>query len=187
VTARPMRGPAPTDRGTARGYMPRAETVEWASPPELMVQLREEFGPFELDPAATPENAQAPRFYSEREDGLRQPWNARSVYVNPPYGHGLGAWVRRAVEAARAGAVVVMLLPARTDTAWFHDCVWDAQQHRPRPGVEVRLLRGRVRYGGRGSAPFPSMVVVFRPLPPGEAGPSLKPGRGGIGDSGPQE
>ena len=79
-----------------------------------------------------------------------------AVWCNPPYGRNVGRWVQKASETAKAGDVVVMLLPARTDTAWFHDLIWQK--------AEVRFVRGRLKFGGcKNAAPFPSMVVVFRP------------------------
>ena len=76
--------------------------------------------------------------------------------MNPPYGRKIGIWVKKAKEAAtQEKATVVCLLPARTDTAWWHDYVMKAN--------EIRLIRGRLKFGdGKGSAPFPSAVVVFR-------------------------
>ena len=76
--------------------------------------------------------------------------------MNPPYGRKIGAWVQKAYESAHSGALVVCLLPARSDTEWFHRYVTRAS--------EVRFLRGRLRFGGgEHPAPFPSVVVVFRP------------------------
>ena len=127
----------------------------WATPRALFDSLNAEFGPFELDPCASVENAKCERFFTKEQDGLKQEW-AGKVFMNPPYGREIGAWVKKAFEAAkRGGATVVCLLPARTDTAWWHD--YCAQG-------EVRFLRGRVKFeGATNSAPFPSAIVVFRP------------------------
>jgi len=76
------------------------------------------------------------------------------VFCNPPYSHGIGTWVRKGYEEAERGATVVMLIPARTETAWWHDYVMHA--------AEIWLIRGRMRFGGHTiNAPFPSCVVVF--------------------------
>lgn len=138
-------------------------TNEWTTPDEFFAPLDAEFR-FDLDPCATSENAKCARFFTQEIDGLTQPWNATAVFMNPPYGRDLGAWVRKAhreVQAGRAG-VVVCLIPARTDTGYWHDCVMRA--------AEVRLVRRRITFGGSirhgrdraAAAPFPSAVVVMR-------------------------
>ena len=131
-----------------------SERVTWATPWPLFRALDVEFG-FELDVCALPENAKCARYFTPDDDGLSKMWRG-ICWMNPPYGRVIGAWVRKAFESAAAGATVVCLLPARTDTAWWHDYVLRA--------AEVRFLRGRVRFvGAKASAPFPSAVVVFRP------------------------
>src|SRR5262249_39145220 len=110
--------------------------------------------PFDLDPCATAANAKAPRFYTRDDDGLRQPWTGR-VFCNPPYGRVIAEWVAKAKAAAATTAeLVVLLVPARTDTRWWHEHVADA---------EGGFLPGRVRFvEAKSGAPFPSAVVVFR-------------------------
>lgn len=141
---------------------------DWETPPELFADLVDWYGTFDLDAAASAENALCARFYADRS--LERDWTVdydgyrfSRVYVNPPYGRGVGAWVAKAAEAAALGVEVVMLLPARTDTVWFHAYIWKKQ------GVEVTFLRGRIKFRLRGEvlnpAPFPSMVVVFRAVP----------------------
>ena len=126
-----------------------------------MARLAARWGPFDLDPCATAENAKAPRFYTRADDGLRRPWTGR-VFCNPPYGRAIAAWVAKAREAATTTAdLVVLLVPARTDTRWCHEHVAHA---------EVEFLPGRVRFvGAKAGAPFPSAVVVFRNAKPGAA------------------
>lgn len=127
---------------------------DWATPAGLFAQLDAEFR-FDLDACATAANAKCRRYFSEAEDGLTKRWSGR-VFVNPPYGRSLAAWVRKAYESVRAAEaeVVVCLLPVRTDTAWWHEYVQQG---------EVRFLRGRLRFGdATAPAPFPSAVVVFR-------------------------
>jgi phage N-6-adenine-methyltransferase len=125
----------------------------WGTPPDLFAALDREFG-FTLDACASAENATCARYYSREDDGLAQPW-AGVVFCNPPYGREIGRWVRKAAESARSGATVVCLLPARTDTHWWH--CWAMRG-------EIRFLRGRLRFvGARWNAPFPSAVVIFRP------------------------
>jgi phage N-6-adenine-methyltransferase len=135
-----------------------SRSCEWATPPELFAALATEFGPFDLDVCATPENAKCGRYFTRADDGLRQRWSGR-VWMNPPYGRAIGQWMERALEAARSGEAeaVVCLVPARTDTRWWHDYAAQGQ---------VRFLPGRVRFsGGKNSAPFPSAVVMFRNAP----------------------
>lgn len=133
-----------------------SKTDLWETPQDLFDKLNNEFQ-FTLDVCATPENAKCDKFYTEEQDGLEHPWEG-TVWCNPPYGRGIGQWVRRALFASVSGATVVMLLPARTDTKWFHDYIYK------RNNVEIRFIRGRLKFGGsKNSAPFPSMVVVFMP------------------------
>jgi phage N-6-adenine-methyltransferase len=125
----------------------------WATPQTTFDELNAEFG-FELDVCALPNNAKCERYFTPEQDGLKQEW-VGVCWMNPPYGRAIGEWVRKAYESAQAGATVVCLLPARTDTKWFHAYC--------RSG-EVRFVRGRLKFGGsKNSAPFPSMVVVFKP------------------------
>ena len=134
---------------------------DWQTPPELFKRLDEEFS-FDVDAAATKENTLCDMWFT---DALSSAWfHGYSYFVNPPYSRGLqGKFIAKAAEESAKGALVVMLLPARTDTKAFHAYIWDAENHRPKPGVEVRFLRGRLKFvGAKASAPFPSMVVVFR-------------------------
>ena len=129
-------------------------TCEWATPQWLFDALLREFA-FTLDPCATAENAKCRRFFTAADDGLAQDWSRDVVFMNPPYGTVIGRWMRKAFESAQAGATVVCLVPARTDTAWWHDYAMRG---------EVRLLRGRLKFGdAKNSAPFPSAIIVFRP------------------------
>ena len=133
-----------------------SKTDLWETPQDLFDKLNNEFQ-FTLDVCATPENAKCDKFYTEEQDGLEHPWEG-TVWCNPPYGRGIGQWVRRALFASVSGSTVVMLLPARTDTKWFHDYIYK------RNNVEIRFIRGRLKFGGsKNFAPFPSMVVVFMP------------------------
>jgi phage N-6-adenine-methyltransferase len=128
---------------------------DWATPPHVFAALDAEFH-FELDVCANAENAKCERYFTLADAGLSQTWRGR-VWMNPPYGRTIGAWMLKAATSARAGSTVVCLVPARTDTAWWHEQVIVA-------GSEVRLVRGRLKFGnGRNAAPFPSAIVVFRP------------------------
>ena len=131
-----------------------SKTDLWETPKDLFDKLNKEFH-FALDVCATPENAKCEEFYTKEQDGLKQPWKG-TVWCNPPYGRQIGEWVRRAFLASVSGSTVVMLLPARTDTRWFHEYIYGK--------AEIRFIRGRLKFGGsKNSAPFPSMVVVFMP------------------------
>lgn len=144
-----------------------SEREDWATPPELVEQLAQEFGPFELDPASNGANAKAPRWFTAEDDGLGQPWAPARVWLNPPYGKTIGLWMRKARDEARRGATVVALVHARTDTRWWHQAV---EGH----ASLVRFLRGRVKFigpnGAGVGAPFPSAVVVWSPGPIAGAG-----------------
>lgn len=138
---------------TQSAFWSSSATPEWATPADLFWELNREFA-FDLDPCSTHENAKCRRHFTEAEDGLSQEWTG-SVFMNPPYGRVIGAWIRKAYESAQAGATVVCLIPANTDTAWWHDFCMKG---------EVRFLRGRLKFGNsKDPAPFPSAVVVFRP------------------------
>lgn len=131
-----------------------SKTDMWETPQDLFDNLDSEFH-FTLDVCAVKENAKCKNFYSPEQDWLSQPWTGH-VWCNPPYGRQIGKWVRRALFASAAGATVVMLLPARTDTKWFHEYIY----HK----AEIRFIRGRIKFNGvKGNAPFPSMVCIFRP------------------------
>lgn len=130
-----------------------SNTPEWATPQKFFNELNEEFS-FTLDPCCTHENAKCKNHYTKEEDGLSQNWGGQIVFCNPPYGRELPKWVKKCYEESRH-AVVVMLIPARTDTRWFHDYIY----HK----AEIRFIKGRLRFGdSKQNAPFPCMVVIFR-------------------------
>lgn len=125
-------------------------TAEWETPQDLFDRL-DCIHHFTCDVCATSENAKCSNFYSPQEDGLCQKWEG-CCWCNPPYGKEIGKWVKKAYEAA---CKVVLLLPARTDTSWFHDYCLRGQ---------IEFLRGRLTFGkAKYHAPFPSMIVVFDP------------------------
>lgn len=138
------------------GSLQQPKSHEWETPIELFRQLDEEFK-FNLDAAASQDNALCPYCFSEQMDGLTLNWwPFGSVWCNPPYGTQIGRWVQKGYDEAQKGAVVVMLIPARTETHYWHAYVMRA--------AEIRFIRGRLRFSGATvNAPFPSVVVVFRP------------------------
>jgi phage N-6-adenine-methyltransferase len=128
-------------------------TDEWATPAVLFAELQSEFK-FTLDVCALPANAKCERFFSPSADGLKQQWTG-VCWMNPPYGRTIGRWVQKALESASEGVTVVCLIPARTDTSWWHEYVTKAD--------ETRFVRGRLRFGNATTgAPFPSAIVIFR-------------------------
>lgn len=135
-----------------------SQSDEWSTPLDFFVRVVREFGSFDLDPCALPSSAKSHVFYTPEDDGLSQEWFG-SVWMNPPYGRKIGDWTQRAHEHATSSdsARVVALLPARTDTHWWHRDVMNAN--------EIRLIKGRLRFGGAiNSAPFPSVLVVWSGL-----------------------
>lgn len=130
-------------------------TVEWATPWAIFNPLDAEFG-FTVDVCASADNAKVARYFTEAMDGLAQDWTGEVCWMNPPYGRVIGDWMRKAYESAQAGATVVCLVPARTDTRWWHDYAMKG---------EIRFLKGRVHFENgdtKAPAPFPSAIVVFR-------------------------
>ena len=132
-----------------------SKTDLWATPQDLFNEVDNEFH-FDLDVCALPENAKCKRYFSPEMDGLKQDWTG-VCWCNPPYGREIGKWVEKAYNTSLNGYTVVMLLPARTDTKWFHNYIYNI--------AEIRFLKGRLKFGNcNNSAPFPSMIVVFKPI-----------------------
>ena len=132
-----------------------SKTGEWATPTDFFEKLDWRFGPFDLDPCADPTNTKCANLFTEAEDGLTKNWEGFTSFVNPPYGRGIDKWIQKAFEESRKeNTRVVMLIPARTDTKYWHQYVMKAD--------EVYFVKGRLKFGSSdNSAPFPSAVVVF--------------------------
>lgn len=133
-----------------------SKTCEWATPQDFFNRLNAEFK-FTLDPCASAENHKCDKYYTKAEDGLLQDWSGETVFCNPPYGREIGMWVRKCFCEVFDGncPCAVMLIPARTDTRWFHDYIYNK--------AETRFIKGRIKFGNqKNSAPFPSMTVIFR-------------------------
>lgn len=128
---------------------------EWATPQTLFDELNKEFH-FTLDPCSTDENAKCEKHYTKEQDGLAQDWTGETVFCNPPYGRGIEVWIQKCYEHyTGGGGTAVLLIPARTDTRWFHKYIY----HK----AEIRFIEGRVKFGNsKWNAPFPSMIVIFR-------------------------
>ncbi len=168
-----------------------SKSDEWATPQPLFDLLNAKYGPFDLDVCANYTNAKCDIYFGEDQygastDGLAMDWHAKSFtgdifkdtdafgfrkakgrrcWMNPPYSRGQQPkWIKKAYEESQKGCTVVALLPARTDTRAFHNYIWDRSNNAPKANVEIEFLKGRVKFGGaKNGAPFPSMVVIFRP------------------------
>ena len=126
----------------------------WSTPQAFFDTLNEEFR-FTLDACSLPQNAKCKLFFTPQDDGLIQDWGGHTVFVNPPFGRKIAAWVEKCYrESQKENTKVVMLIPARTDTAYFHKYIYGI--------AEIRFVKGRLKFGNaQHGAPFPSMVVVF--------------------------
>ena len=126
----------------------------WETPQAFFDALNEEFR-FTLDACALPGNAKCKLFFTPQDDGLVQDWGGHTTFCNPPYGRKIAAWVEKCYHESRKDKTrVVMLIPARTDTVYFHKYIYRI--------AEIRFIKGRLKFGNaQHGAPFPSMVVVF--------------------------
>lgn len=132
--------------------------MNWETPLKMFNKWNEEFH-FTLDPCAEESTAKCDKFYTIEEDGLTKDWSDEVVFVNPPYGKEIGKWVEKCYNESLKGTTIVLLIPARTDTRYFHKFIYN------KPNVEIRFLKGRLCFlldGQRlNPAPFPSMLVIF--------------------------
>lgn len=133
-----------------------SKTDLWATPQDFFDELNKEFN-FTLDPCANHENAKCYKYYTKEDDGLIQDWQGERVFCNPPYGRDIKNWVAKCYyESLKPNTIIVLLIPARTDTIYFHEYIKDKAS-------EIRFIRGRLKFGNsQNAAPFPSMVVVYR-------------------------
>lgn len=136
-----------------------SKNMNWCTPQDFFDKLNEEFG-FVLDAAATDKTAKCAQYFTPETDGLKSSWRVEkgAVFCNPPYGREIGKWVKKAYEESQEGTQIVLLIPARTDTSYFHDYIYGK--------AEIRFIRGRLRFtdeDGNASdpAPFPSMLVIY--------------------------
>ncbi len=132
-----------------------SRTNEWGTPQDTFDKLNEEFN-FTLDPCATKDNAKCDKYYTEVQNGLLQDWSGEIVFMNPPYGRTINIWIEKAYQESLKGAIVVCLIPARTDTRYWWDFIF--------PYAEIRFIKGRLKFTNNGKsapAPFPSAIVIF--------------------------
>lgn len=143
-----------------------SKNMNWCTPTNFFDRLNKEFN-FVLDAAATAKSAKCHLYYTPETDGLKQSWKVGgAVFCNPPYGREIGKWVKKAYQESQKGTTIVLLIPARTDTTYFHDYIYKK--------AEIRFIRGRLKFtdedgnptldknGRPVGAPFPSMVVIYK-------------------------
>lgn len=129
-----------------------SEKMDWGTPQDLFNKLNQKYN-FTVDVASNDQNYKVKKHYTKKENGLKQNWSGERVWCNPPYGREIGKWLEKAYNTK---CLAVFLIPARTDTKWFHDFVYK------KPNVTYEFIRGRLKFeGGKTSAPFPSMIVVY--------------------------
>ena len=132
-----------------------SRTEEWETPLYVFLSLNKEFN-FQIDVCATSENAKCKVFFDKSVDGLKREWSPFKCWMNPPYGKNISSWMKKAFEESQRGALVVCLIPSRTDTKWWHQWVMKS--------AEIRFVSGRISFGNsKQSAPFPSCIVIYYP------------------------
>ena len=135
-----------------------SNTNEWGTPIDLFNELNNEFN-FTLDPCSTHENAKCEKHYTLKENGLNQDWKNETVFCNPPYGSEIKHWIKKCHdEHIKNNITIVLLIPARTDTQYFHNYIYKK--------CELRFIKGRVKFidengNSKNSAPFPSMIAIY--------------------------
>ena len=126
-----------------------SKTDLWSTPQYVFDEWNKLYN-FDIDVCADKTNNKCEKYFTREQDGLSQDWTG-NCWCNPPYGREIGKWVKKAYESK---ATVVMLLPARTDTKWFHDYIYKK--------AKIKFIKGRLRFGdSKNSAPFPSMIVIY--------------------------
>ena len=136
----------------------------WCTPRDFFEKLNKEFN-FTLDPCCMPKSALCKKYFTPDEDGLKQSWEGERVFVNPPYGREISKWVKKCFDERKRANIIIMLIPSRTDTLYFHNYIYGK--------AEIRFIKGRLKfidldYNGKeedrkiSPAPFPSMLVIFK-------------------------
>jgi phage N-6-adenine-methyltransferase len=144
-----------SDRSRLSNGLFTSRTEEWETPLYVFKAIDMEFR-FQVDVCASLENTKCKIFFDKNVDGLKQEWSPFRCWMNPPYGKNISKWMKKAFHESEHGALVVCLIPCRTDTRWWHDWVMKAG--------EIRFIAGRISFGnGKQSAPFPSCIVVYYP------------------------
>ena len=132
-----------------------SKTNEWETPQELFNRYNEIYH-FTLDVCATEENTKCKKFFTKKENGLLQNWSKDICWMNPPYGREISKWIEKAYTESLKGAIVVCLIPSRTDTIYWHNWIF--------PHAKIEFLKGRLKFSNsKYPAPFPSAIVIYTP------------------------
>lgn len=148
-----------TEDNNLNSVLVTSKRIDWGTPRWLFRELDHEFH-FDVDVCANDHNHKCATYFTPEQDGLKQDWSRfNTAFMNPPYGRHITQWVRKAYQESLNGCTVVCLLPARTDTSWWHNYCLKG---------DIRFLRGRVDFDGapNSRAPFPSAIVIFKPKSP---------------------
>jgi len=133
-----------------------SKDIEWSTPQDLYDSLNLTYR-FTLDPCATKENAKCDKYYTKEDDGLIKDWSKDIVFMNPPYGREIKFWIKKAYEESLRGATVVCLIPARTDTLYWHNYILNNKAD------DIIFVKGRLKFGNnKNPAPFPSAIIVYK-------------------------
>jgi len=134
--------------------MVSSKSNEWSTPWDFFNELNKEFE-FTLDPCCTHENAKCKKYYTLKEDGLKQDWSNEVVFMNPPYGGNTRIWMEKAYNESLKGAIIVCLIVSSTDRSYWHDFIFPK-------AAQIRWVRGRIKFGNsKSTAPFASAIVIF--------------------------
>ena len=136
--------------------------MDWETPIEFFNKY-DDIYKFTLDVCCLPETAKCNRFFTPTDDGLTQDWSKDVCWMNPPYGRSIGLWIKKAYEESLKGAIVVCLLPSRTDTNWWWNYCMKGQ---------IEFIKGRLKFRGKNkegtyvnnNATFASAIVIFKPI-----------------------
>lgn len=129
---------------------------DWSTPQDLFDELNEKYH-FTLDPCADEFNHKCDKYYTIEDDGLSKSWKDEVVFCNPPYGRKIYNWVKKCYEESKSGGgKIVLLIPSRTDTKYFHEFLYKKEN------VELIFIKGRLKFGNsKDGAPFPSLLAIF--------------------------
>lgn len=142
-------------------YMPQSKRIDWCTPKSFFQKLNKIYN-FNLDAAASAGNRLCgDKYFDEQNSGLSNPWSGMRVWCNPPYGRALTLWIEKAIlemSCADKPPVIVMLIPARTDTRWWHAAI--------ESGARAYYIKGRLKFDdGAMAAPFPSALLIWEDMP----------------------
>ena len=131
------------------------ESDEWGTPNNLFIKLDKKYN-FTIDVAASKRNYKCKKYYTKEDNGLFKDWSNEVVWCNPPYSE-IDLWVQKCYEESGKSKLIALLIPARTDTKYFHKYIYNK--------AELIFIKGRLRFTNpnkSGSAPFPSMLVIYK-------------------------